>query len=881
MCFLGNASLLLAQSPAYTLDVRSESIADLFDELNAVYGMNCTYDPVLLGEKVPIKTYSADSLEELVQVIAFHVGIECIHTDANAFAFRLPDDSKPPTYLLKGRIFEESDSSPLASANIVTYPNLGGTYSDAEGNFSLEINGEVEEIWVQFLGYEVQKFKPEPGKSLDVSLKDLATEMNEVVICHKLPLFGVTSGAIDFSVDKIKLLPRNVGMTDVLQSIQYSAGVSSVNDGYGNISIRGSHSSEALVLLDDIPVIQLDHYFGLFSALPSDVVDQATLYKRHTPSIYGSKSSGLLDLASLKNKKKDEGAVYTGLLGTGGWLNVNLDEESRSQFVFSARTSNGKMGQGSVYDWMSDLRETTIEEVAEGESLIQLTAETPTVRFYDLFAKFSYSLSPESKISMSAFQSAEQYDNSFSWLPPVNPDDSPPPPMPGGSGDVMLEEYAEMVSWKSKGIGLTYSREWSTAFASDLMLSFSRYERDQSMEISLPGNMSVQNVRDDQRNLVDWKRILLNNNWTIQNNLSLDFGAEVDAYKVDAQIKNQGSNPLLQESDAFEASLFGNLIWNLGSDLSLQTGLRASYYDKTDKLYWQPRVLLEYHPIDWLNVFASYGTYYQYMRQISHEDRFGQSRVFWVNGDESPFPVLSSRHYNLGFDITGSDLSLMVELYQKNVDGVSEFATNTSGFDQGGNGGPQGNMYRAYVGQGLQKGVDFTLRVQKGRFANWLSYTLSSTEQRFKEIDRNNYFPAANDRRHQLKFATTYSLMSWNFTGSYVFASGAPYTDISNLVNNDPRDGIRPEDRLSYFDDFHRLNLSARYDFKCKRVQPWIETSVYNVFDHQNVNALRYVFFKNNGGNGGGGQNGPKNEVVGAEIQGLGRTLNLQLGIAF
>jgi len=115
------------------------------------------------------------------------------------------------------------------------------------------------------------------------------------------------------------------------------------------------------------------------------------------------------------------------------------------------------------------------------------------------------------------------------------------------------------------------------------------------------------------------------------------------------------------------------------------------------------------------------------------------------------------------------------------------------------------------------------------------------------------------------------------FNATYAFASGAPYTDLSVLRNGDSRGDVKPSNRQSFYDDFHRVNLSAKYQWKKNRLKPWAEASVFNLSNHANISSIRYLYLDpDNNCN-----NCPPGEAVGIGIRGLGRTFNLRIGIDF
>ena len=61
-------------------------------------------------------------------------------------------------------------------------------------------------------------------------------------------------------------------------------------------------------------------------------------------------------------------------------------------------------------------------------------------------------------------------------------------------------------------------------------------------------------------------------------------------------------------------------------------------------------------------------------------------------------------------------------------------------------------------GTGRAYGIEFFLKKKYGRFNGWIGYTLSKTEDKFAAINNGNYFPATQDRTHDISVVGIYKL---------------------------------------------------------------------------------------------------------------------------
>jgi hypothetical protein len=149
-------------------------------------------------------------------------------------------------------------------------------------------------------------------------------------------------------------------------------------------------------------------------------------------------------------------------------------------------------------------------------------------------------------------------------------------------------------------------------------------------------------------------------------------------------------------------------------------------------------------------------------------------------------------------------------------------------------------------GKGYSYGAELFIEKNSGKFNGWLAYTLSWTNQTFKDLNFGKEFPFAYDRRHNLSLVGNYDLSKhWMLSGAFVFNTGRPYTlpvgrvDVGNggtLYNGTYADYT---ERNNYrLNNFHRLDISAIYKktrqmFHKSYESEWV-FSVYNLYSRRN-----------------------------------------------
>src|SRR5208283_3363436 len=180
-----------------------------------------------------------------------------------------------------------------------------------------------------------------------------------------------------------------------------------------------------------------------------------------------------------------------------------------------------------------------------------------------------------------------------------------------------------------------------------------------------------------------------------------------------------------------------------------------------------------------------------------------------------------------------------VEGFYKTLSNISEF---TQRF--------QRNAFEPYtfmVGNGRIKGIQALLQKKVGSFNGWISYTLMKAEDRFAQLNDDQYFPAANDQTHELKIIGSYSPGNdWNISATFVFATGMPYTapisQYSILLLDSTKYSythVSAEDAYR-LPDYQRLDFSISKKFRFESSSFSVGLSVFNVYNHTNISYYEY-----------------------------------------
>ena len=121
-------------------------------------------------------------------------------------------------------------------------------------------------------------------------------------------------GSINLSNEKIRETPVIFGESDVIKTLQLEPGVTSGIEGMANMYVHGGDTDENMYMLDNIPLYQVNHLGGLFSAFNTGAIRNADFYKSSFPAKYDGRLSSYLDVHTKDgNPERHQGSVALGL----------------------------------------------------------------------------------------------------------------------------------------------------------------------------------------------------------------------------------------------------------------------------------------------------------------------------------------------------------------------------------------------------------------------------------------------------------------------------------------------------------------------------------------------------------------------------------------
>lgn len=768
---------------------------------------------------------------------------------------------------LSGRITDATTGEPLPAVTVSVAGSRLSAGSNVDGHFVL--TGTFQDsLTLRFtcIGYQPLNFpvrRGGPYHQLDIRLMAQDRELDAVVVKSVSPerfKLNEQTGMIRMNPKMIATLP-SLGEKDIFRAFQLMPGVSAGNEQSAGLYVRGGTPDQNLVLFDGFTVYNVDHLFGFFSAFNANAIKDVQLFKGGFDARYGGRLSALMDITGKEGNKQ----VFNAGLDLG-FLSMNAFVETPLGNKMSALVAYRRSFETSFYDKLKDQatidnqRATRVQGVGErfrGESDLKSY-------FDDLNVKLTYHTNTGDVFSWSVYSGKDHMDNSTE--------------AGGGSRwsnrlSSFFAQTTDVASWGNTGTSLKWSKQWSAALYSNTLIGYSNYfsERTNTLRSTITDSTGAKRqfqsgaIEDNQlydySARTDWT-------WTVSPAHRLGFGLQYNFQDIGYDYARNDTLRLIdRQSEGHTTALYlEDALSFMDHRLHLVPGVRLTSFSPTGQWYIEPRLRGDYRLTEQVKLKGSAGQYYQFAKRVIREDLLNGSRDFWLLADDQRIPVSVSRQFSAGISWENKQFLADVEAYVKNMEGLSEY---TLRFQPMGGGADYADFF--YEGTGQARGIDFLLQKKKGRYNGWVSYTLAEVTNDF-DVYGPDEFHASNDIRHEFKMVHNYRLGRFDFSLSWMYLTGKPYTAPTGGYQVTLLDGSKQAYlnvsaknalRLS---DYHRLDAAVTFNVgRPGKFNGAIGLSFFNLYDQTNTWYKKFDIIEN--------------EIVETDVNYLGFTPNLSMSI--
>jgi hypothetical protein len=573
---------------------------------------------------------------------------------------------------------------------------------------------------------------------------------------------------------QLETIPYLLGQRDVMSYVQTLPGVSNAQEGNTGLNVRGGRADETLILLDDAPIYNPNHVFGLFSSFNPGVVKSIDFYKDRMPSEYGGRNAGVL-------------AVHT---KNGDFHKRNL--EANVSLLGADISSDGYL--------IKDKLSYNIGGRASYTNLIKYFTPDLEAGYYDVNTKLTYKLSDKEYLSASFYTSRDRYAQS------------------DNNQNIVL--FFNQSSWSNTAASLKWYKTMDNGWNMKAVYSLSRLENEKA---SVYENVSTFDTYQEMN--VHHAKGVLSKNWGKWN---VNYGAETSIYSSNSVLRDRDTSfAFIPQTTSTEIAAFGEVSY-AWQNWRARVGTRVNGYISENKNYIVPDVrgLLSK---SWgsNSAYLAIDRTSQFVFQL-YETFMPIASDFWITANDKLGPQISNM-ISIGYDGSYKKLNYGVGAYAKRYEGAVDYADGAVLYSD--------SDYSQYLEpvDRQSAGVEFNASYVSKRISLDANYTLSKTTLQGETINRGERYPAFYDRPHLLNAGFTYkSGKKFSFIARQYLSSGRNMT-VTHLVPFSSLTSSRNAVRLPLY---HRLDVSFNWDYQNKKHpnrSSRLSVSVYNAYNNLNT----------------------------------------------
>lgn len=730
-------------------------------------------------------------------------------------------------YTISGIVKDSQTGESLIGATILAEGiKQKGAVTNSDGFYSLILPRGNYTILISFVGYKQAVLAVDLYRNVVLNQELTAgNELKEVLVSGGARNNGENITSPQMSVNKLDVsqisdVPVLLGEKDILKTMQLLPGVKSTGDANTGYYVRGGAADQNLILLDGAQVYNPTHLLGFFSIFNSDAIKDVSLYKGGMPASYGGRLSSVLDI------KTDEGNSN------------NYNFEGGIGLIASRIKAEGPLVKGKS-SFMISARRTYADIFLKlsGDS----TLSGSSLYFYDVNAKVNYHFDDKNVLYLSAYN---------------------------GQDNIALKDNFGTL-WGNTALSLRWNHIYGSKLFSNTSLVYSNYNY-------LINNYSDNNIFNLSARVRDYG-LKQDYTWYITNSNQLTFGLDVTHHNIapgniHASATAIYNSTQIEDRNAYETAAYLANELKIGNRINLVYGLRLNLFslmgpgtfktydgngNVSDSAFYssgrivknyfnaEPRIAATYTLNERTSVKLSYNHNSQNIHLLSNSTTSLPTDLYVMSSNNIKPGVADqvSLGYYKNVSRYNEVFEFSAEAYYKQLRNQIDYKNNAQLLAN------ENVESQLVYGVGRAYGVELFLKKKYGRLNGWISYTLSRVEDKFDGVNHNAYFPARQDRTHDVSVVGIYKItpritLSSVFiygTGNAVTYPGGKYTigGITTYYYTGRNQNRLPSD--------NRLDLGLTLaGKKHKRFESGWTFSIYNVYNHKNPYSVVFKDSDNN-----------------------------------
>ena len=737
---------------------------------------------------------------------------------------------------ISGYVMDAASKETLIGATVVDKNSGKGCATNNYGFYTLTLDQGQVDLQVSYVGYTQQNeaidLKENVSRNFmlttNIELGEVVVEAARATVSARSPQMSV----VELPVQQIKSIPTLFGEADVLKAIQLLPGVQNGSEGSAGMYVRGGGPDENLLLLDGVPVYNVNHALGFFSVFNPDALKNVTLYKGSFPAHFGGRLSSVVDIRMKEgDMQKYHGNVSVGLISSK--LNVEGPiVKDKLSFNLSFRRTYGDLLIKPTL-WIASAISPDMSKMRAGYN------------FYDLNAKLNWKISDKDRLYLSFYTGDDAISFGVRYKDYEN------------DGVQYTNNMGLGWRWGNKVASLRWTHVMSQKLFMDASVNYTQYRHRLTMDMSDERfyeqynqtvkdefNMAYKSGINDITAKVDF-------DYTPLPNHEIRFGGNYTYHMFRPEVQSAkmvtGDQTAIDTTMsvsnvyAHETALYIEDNMTFGDIFRVNAGVHYSTFTVEGKTYQsvQPRLSASVMLASNFSLKAGYAYMTQYVHLLSNSS-LSLPTDLWVPVTKNIVPM-NAHQVSLGaFYELPKLFDISLEGYYKTMDNLIEYKDGASFF-----GSSDTWENKVCLGKGWAYGIEFLVQRSFGKTTGWIGYTWAHAKRQFDregmEINGGKVFPAKYDRRHDLSITVQHKFSDrFDLSGTWVFSSGncgtlgtQVYEGLMDEWGHIP--SINALERNNFrMGNYHRLDLSVNFHKQKKHgIRTW-NISVYNVYNHKN-----------------------------------------------
>ncbi len=754
-------------------------------------------------------------------------------------------------HTVSGYITDISSKETLIGATILDLKSGRGTITNEYGFYSITLPDGPVEFRTGYVGYKpvVIPFTLYKDTIINIDIPTIDA-LNEVTIFGNREVLGVRGSqmsAIDIPIEQIKAVPAMFGETDVLKALQLLPGVQAGAEATAGLYVRGGNPDENLLLLDGVPVYNVNHMFGMFSVFNPDAIKNVTLYKGSFPAHYYGRLSSVVDIR-MKDGDLNQyhGNASVGLVSS----KINLEGpiiKGKTSFNISARRTYSDILLNSAIWLNKQFDFANTDDLSMG------------YYFYDLNLKLNHKFNDNDRLYVSWYSGDD--DIYFNYR----------------SSDGAYKEKTRLNwRWGNTVAAIRWNHVLGPKLFMDVSANYTQYRHKMGIHIkeddkknNYKGSMGI-----NMKSGIYDASFRSDFHWSPSSGQDIRFGGSYTHHKFTPDVMELSmnssetmDNDSVQTNDfnqtfgsrhivAHEYQLYAEDDIELTDVIKFNIGAGYAGFSVNNRYYnsLEPRLSARFLVTDELSVKTGYAYMTQYVHLLSN-NVINLPTDLWVPVTDKVEPE-HSHQWALGaaYSVDGlADFTL--EGYYKQMDNLLEYKEGSTYMS-----GDTDWQNKVAMGKGWSYGLELMAQRSVGRLNGWIAYTWNKSQRRFDRpgmvINGGRTFDAKYDRRHKLDITCNYKFSDrFDMSATWLFETGncgtiyTQYYD-SEILADEKDEQYQYTTTLGYYENrnnfrlnpTHRLDLSFNWHRKLsERVNRTLNLSIYNAYNNRNP-FLVYVY---------------------------------------